>query len=1614
MTSRLDRRDGSMSSSRSDGGISPRKAAILEALRRARGFTAERSQILPRDKSIPAPLSYAQQRLWFIEQMEPGSPAYIGNTALRLRGKVRVDLMKRAVQQLVERHDMLRTSFAWLDGEPVQEVQEHWDGNLEMVDLRGASDPKQQLRALIREDAQRPCDFTRGSLFRVTLFSLDDEEWVLLLTLHHIASDGWSMGIVLRELSALYGACVREESIKLRELPVQYADFAVWQREWLRGGALEEQMAYWRAQLQGTTGVLELPTDYQRPLVKGWRGKQVEFVVGEKAAEGLRRLGHQVDATLFMTLLAALQTMLWRYTGQNDISIGTPIANRNRDEIEGLVGFFVNMLVMRAEVNGEQSFVEHLRKVREVALGAYEHQDVPFEKLVEELQLERDPGRTPLFQVTFSLQNLGVTTPRFDDLDVTVDEKELANCNYDLLVEAHDGAKGLRLVLHYDVALFADETIRRMCAQLGELLVRIAENPGQSIAQLSGIGDRERSQVLEWNATERAFPRKVSVHEVFEALVKNHEQSVAVVSQGKAASYGELNRRANQMAHYLREQGVGSQTLVGVCVERSLEMVVALLGILKAGGAYMPLDAEYPQERLAFMLSDSGAQLVITEDKLRECLASVPVKAISIDGDAGQICRQSDVNPKSVTGGEDLAYVMYTSGSTGQPKGVMIPHRGITRLVCNADYVKLGPNERLLQMAPVSFDASTFEIWGALLNGGRLVLMPAGQASLEEIGKVVKGEGVTVLWLTAALFDAMVRERVEDLSGVKQMLAGGDVVTVESARKYLAHSEAGTLINGYGPTEGTTFSCCHGVTELESGVKSVPIGKAIANTQAYIADQDLRLALVGTVGELYLGGEGLGRGYWKQAELTAEKFVPNPYSPTPGARLYRTGDRVRYGLGGAIEFLGRIDEQVKIRGHRIEPGEIQRALTAYECVREAVVATQVGVGGEKQLVAYVVLKESAEGTGGAEKPEISHERLREYLQGRLPEYMVPWAIVTLKELPLTANGKVDRRRLPKVESAGAGVREYEAPRTAVQEILCGVWSELLHVERVGIHDSFFELGGHSLLATRLVSRVRRSLHVELPLRKLFEEPTVAGLAQAIEEQSRNGKSVLRMERVSRERHLPLSYAQQRLWFIDQLEPGNAAYNISMALWLKGKLRVEALQRAIDTIVRRHEVLRTYFAWIEGGPVQVIAEQMAVPIEVQDLPMLDSLEREAEIARQVAESAAHPFDLRCGPLLRVRVVRAGEREQALLLCMHHIVSDGWSIGILLRELSALYAAYIEDRHAPLAELPVQYADFSVWQREWLEGGAIEEQLGYWREQLRGTTGVLGLPVDYQRPLIKGSRGRQTGFGLDEKTAEGLRKLGRQADATLFMTLLAGLQALLWRYTGESDISVGTPIANRNREEIEGLIGFFVNMLVMRSHVQGQDSFVEHLQRVRSVALGAYEHQDVPFEKLVEEVQLERDPGRTPLFQVTISLQNADTMNLELHGLTASGLRNVDLVSKYDLSVEAYEAGRGLGVALRYDPELFTGETMERMGRHLSELLQRVAEDPEARIAIADLTTMGGAEREQVLEWNRTDREYGAGRSVQELFEDQVRRCSERIALVSEKESVSYRTLNQRAN
>ena len=1886
------------------------------------------------DQLTAFPLSFGQQRLWFLEQLEPNSSLYNMPIVVRMTGRLDFGALEQSLQALAARHEALRTRFVCLEENPMQIVDAEPTIKLRLVDLSGGgrgaggtevwdadgttrdtdrsvesvptregeAGREAEAKRLIQAEVNRPFDLGTEQLVRAMLLRLGSEEHLFVVVMHHIISDEWSLKIFFRELADFYDGFVRGRPAALAELPIQYADYAVWQREWLEGEIFEKQLGFWRDQLAGNPPVTELPASRERRSRPAFRGSSQTRALGGDLRDALKKLAQGEEATLFMVLLAGFDALLYRYTQEEDIIVGSPISGRHRLETEDLIGFFVNTLPLRTNLAGNPTFQELLGRVRETTLGAFAHQDLPFDKLVAELQPERSLNHMPFTKVMFVVQQAPLEEAQMAGLKVEFLDLESCTAKFDITVYVQESSHGMEARIEYNRDLFDSAGISRLLEHFETLLQGIAANPKQRLSELPLLGAEEQRQLLgEWNNTAADYPRGKSIAELFEAQAEKAPEAIAVVFGEQALTYRELNVRANQLANYLKHFKIGLETPVGICVERSVEMVVGLLAILKAGGAYVPLDKNYPKDRLAFMMEDTQTPVLLTQQHLLSQLPRHSAKVICLDADWELIARESRENPGPTATSESLAYVMYTSGSTGKPKGVAVPHRAVNRLVFNSNFIRLDAGDRIAQVSNISFDAATFEIWGALLNGAKLIGITRDVAlSSRDFARELREQGISAIFLTAAVFNQVASEVPGAFETVGTVIAGGEALDPKWVRAVLKQRPPQRLVNGYGPSENTTFTCCYHAREVPKDATNVPIGRPISNTQVYILDRHLNLVPIGAPGELHAGGDGLARGYWNRPQMTAEKFILNPFEKGSSPQyLYKTGDLARYLADGNIEFLGRLDQQVKIRGFRIELGEIETILGEHSGVRECVVTVCGKATAEKRLVAYFV---------PSGKPAPNASELRNFLTLKLPDYMVPSAFVELELLPLTPNGKVDRSALPAPDQGRPELeKRYAAPRDEVELRLTKIWEEVLGVRPIGIEDKFFDLGGHSLLAVRVIGQMEKAFGRKLRLATIFQAPTIQQLAAIIREEIAEssvttGTSLVEIQAsgsrpplflvhgagggmfwgyVNLSRHLghdqpvygfksrgldgqeelgrieemaaqyigdlrsmqprgpyylggycfggniafemarqltaqgeevallallncappnseycrmrwtpiwwlrfsrnllywanyftslssaqrreffrwkweglkkrlagfrgaaqaeaskvdagslvdlssfppeqrrvweahiralldyhpeayagrvhlfrspghplwcsfdphygwdevakggvtmavvpgaherileepcvkvvaaelekvlrgnqgpmaearmqadqrppltksiqprkraetaPLSLGQQRVWVLEQLEPGQPAHCQFAVLRIKGDLNAEVLEESLSEIIRRHEVLRTVFPSENGNPVQRIRPAAQL--------RLDRLEgrtfSEAELFRIVEEASRRPFDLTCETPIRPTLVKWEEKDHSLLLFMHELAADAETLTLIFRELSQLYPAFCNGRPSPLPDLPVQYADFAVWQRERSEAGAWDEQLAFWKTQLKGVLPLLDLPTDRPRPALQSYRAARETRLLPKKLAQELGRISQKhgvSDASVF---LAALEILLQRHSRQDDLVLGMPITHRDRPEWEGLAGNFANLLVLRTNLSGDPTFQELLARIQETMSAAFSHQEVPFGRLVEELRPARAQSYHPLFQVLFTRHEAAPATVSGNGLAISPMELDPSAIKFDLSFHVRETAQGLTVSIEYATDLFEARTIERMLGHWETLLEAIVAEPNKRVSEMPMLTR--VEKQVVLwEWNQTEKEYPKDKTLTDLFEQQAARTPEAEALICGNARLTYGDLEARA-
>ncbi|WP_416422490.1 non-ribosomal peptide synthase/polyketide synthase [Pseudomonas sp. App30] len=1562
----------------------PRLQDCAARLRDSSGARAPALVAGPRPERLP--LASNQARLWFIWQLEPESTAYHINSGLRLLGALDQPALEQAFNRVLARHESLRTRLVDDGQGPQQLIDAPWPFELPARRVPPA-DARTEAGHLLRQ----PFDLQQGPLLRAELLQLEEQEHWLLLSMHHIVSDGWSMQVLIDELTQAYAALTAEREPQWPALPLQYADYALWQHQWLAAGEGQRQLDYWRTQLGNEHPVLELPGDHPRPARASHRGAVWAFELDVARAERLREQARQQGATPFMWLLAAFKTLLYRYSGQADLRIGVPQANRQRLETEGLIGFFVNTQVLRSQLDGRAPFTQLLAQVRDVTLQAQAHPDLPFDQLVEALQPPRSLSHNPLFQVMFShlpatrgLERIGQA-----GLQIAPLPSHEETLQFDLQLYTRDTAEGgLRGALSYALDLFEASSIERLGGHWLQLIDALLADPAQPLDSVPLLTEAEREQIVHgFNATARDYSATALLPELLVQQRHASADAIALVHGEQRLSYAELHARANRLAHRLQAQGIGRDDLVGIAALRSVELVVGLLGIIKAGAAYLPMDPEYPPERLAYMLEDSGVKLLLTQRALLDSLPTV--------GGAERWCLDdgSDAawpahEPLLDTQPGQLAYCIYTSGSTGKPKAAGNSHEALhNRLAWMQQAYRLTAADRVLQKTPFSFDVSVWEFFWPLMTGATLVMAdPGAHRDPAALQAVIEREQVTTLHFVPSMLQLFIAAGAlrGGCPSLTRIICSGEALSHDLQSQCLAEHPA-ALYNLYGPTEAA-IDVTHWTCHLEPGQFAVPIGEPIANTAIHILDAELQPVPVGVTGELYIGGINLARGYLGRPALTAERFVPNPFG---AGRLYRSGDLARYRDSGVIEYAGRIDHQIKVRGLRIELGEIEACLLEQPGVREAVVIDRASPQGV-QLIGYLV--------GEA----LALDAIRDVLRARLPDYMVPAQLIALAQMPLSPNGKLERRLLPEPHWQS---RAYEAPQGATEVLVAQVWAEVLGVAEVGRGDDFFALGGHSLLAIRMVSRLRQALNLELAVRQVFDTPQLADFARAL---GGIASPSIRLQRRERPVLLPLSHAQGRLWFLWQMEPRSSAYNMPMALRLRGTLHIERLREAFGQLVGRHETLRTTFATVDGQAVQRIHPSIALDMPQIDLGALPAEQRQARARELALHEVREPFDLHNGPLIRVQLLRLDAEEHHLLLTLHHSISDGWSLTVLVDELASLY------RQVAPAPLPLQYADYALWQRDWLAGPEGERQVAYWQQQLQGAPAVLELPGDFPRPAEQSYRGANLRWRLPRETGLALRALSQAQQATPFMTALAVFNVLLYRYSGQDDLCLGVPIANRQRGETEGLIGFFVNTQVLRTRLDAEQPFAALLQQVKATALQAQAHQDLPFEQLVEIVQPARSLSHNPLFQVLFSHErHARERRVELDGLSLEAMSGDSATAQFDLSLFMDEnADDSLTFNFNYATDLFSAATVQRLSAHFTRLLTAVLQAPE--LPVGQLPLLDAAEQQaRLASVNDSARQYPA-LHFEHCVAEQARRTPQAVAVSDGRQALSFAELDARAN
>lgn len=1605
--------------------ITANKADIIAALKQRDLNNAEDApqKITSVNREEDLVLSYSQQRLWFVDKFEGSSIQYNMPVALKLDGKLNKVALEASIKAIVSRHEVLRTTFADRNGEPVQVVNNNPNVHLVQIDLCGIDNQQQTVLDMIAEEAISSFDLSTDLMLRVSLLTLESERHVLLATFHHIAADGWSIGVVIEELMTFYRAFCYQQPSPLPPLEVQYADYASWQRAQLSGASLDKKLSFWQQHLAGAPHVHNLPLDRVRPLKQDFSGDIYQQLIDRALLDQVKESTSVHEVTLFMLLQSVFALLLSRYSGEHDVVMGTPVAGRLNKALEPMIGFFVNTLVLRTRFDDEMSFASLLGHTKQMTLSVFEHQDIPYDMLVDVIRPQRSLSYSPLFQIDFSLQNNDIKELSLADLTLSQFPDTGKTAKFDLALAIEESDDGLYLNWNYATSLFDRSTIARMAGNFEILLKGLVSKPQENVFNVDMLSEQERQLQVQWNNTAVDYPQDKCIHELFEAQVEQNPDRIALIFEEQQLTYGELNSKANQLAHYLiKEKQVKPDTLVGIYLERSLEMVIGILAIQKAGGAYVPLDPDYPEARLAYMLEDARLGIVLTQNHL--CKSPVTdTQGLCLDNAViqQQLAAQPTTNLQTKWLGlhpNHLSYVIYTSGSTGKPKGVMVEHQAIVNRIdwMDREYGS-EPTDRILQKTPFSFDVSVWEFFWPLAVGAGLVLAkPGGHKDPAYLSALIRDQQITKLHFVPAMLGSMLLHGgLSTCTTLQQVFCSGEALPLQHAKDFQASCAWAELHNLYGPTEAAIDVSYWACSPSDDDLNSVPIGRAIQNIQLHVLNAQRRPVPQGVAGELHIGGVGLARGYLNRPDLTAEKFIFNQFhEENISARLYKTGDLVCWLPDGNLEFLGRIDDQVKIRGFRIELGEIESTLCTHQDVKGAIVVVKdsSSIVGDKRLIAYVVsnvleLQDESETSAAAHEDFIN--TLRQYLSQSLPDYMLPSAFVLLEKFPLTPNGKVDRKALPAPRIVRQELVELS---TETEKILAKLWKKLLGLEQVNTNDNFFEVGGHSLLSMRLINEIVSTFSIEMNVKTLFENPKLRDLAQIIDNGVKQAYEPI--AKAPCDIALPLSFSQQRLWFIDQLGSGGTEYNLPMGIKINGKLNKVALAQAINAVVERHEVLRSVYHNVDGKGIQVVQNIDSVPMDMIDLCSMTPAEQDERIMELLHKQADKPFDLQQDLMLRVGLICVAEEQHVLLLTAHHIATDGWSMGILVKEFVSLYQSFNQGKASSLPELSIQYADYAYWLRQSISGERLAGQQQYWLNLLADAPQLHQLPLDFPRPANLQFDAQSYGRSLPPQLAEKVTALAQQKNVTEFMLLQACYALLVGRWSGENDVVIGSPIAGRNHKDVEPLIGFFINILVLRTRLDKNANFDALLAQTKTNVLGAFEHRDVPLEVIIDGLHLERDVSHSPLFQLSFTFQNNENVELSIPELHIANLNFPSKRTIYDLSLFVSLDQHGLHINWLYNKSLFLPQTIKRLTDGFAALLASVVDDPV--IAIGELPVIGDDEVKLLKKWQSPSLQplTALNQSIQATFEALVEQTPDAIAVTCEGKNMTYAELNEEAN
>ncbi|MGE5500215.1 MAG: amino acid adenylation domain-containing protein, partial [Syntrophothermus sp.] len=1426
--------------------------AALDELRRLGLLSASKA------KYKMAPVSYSQRRLWFIDKMEK-SPAYNLPAAIILEGKLDISALENAFYSLIRRHEILRTVFVETDGVPFQKILNETSFKLAVSDVSQEENKEQKVKALIDKELNRCFDLSEGPLMTCSLVRTDANKYWMIFNMHHIISDGWSVGVLISELTQFYNSSVKNINAPLENLKVQYSDYVRRQNKLLEDPGSDVHRTYWLEKFSGELPVSDLPSDKPRPVYKTFSGKMHEITIDENLHRKIESFCRQKNASLFMFMLAVVNVLINKYTGKSDIITGTPVSGREQRDLEEQIGFYVNTIPLRNKIESSRNFAAFLEDVKKNCIEAYDHQIYPFDLLIEDLKLERNTGRNPLFETVVSLQEANADKLEFEGLKTTIVENEIPFSKFDLHFNIEESSSVLKISIIYNTDLYTDARIKRAGLHLMEILNNVLLSPDTAITDIEFITAEERERILKvFNNTSASYPKDRTIAELFEETASKYPEKAAVVYKGTPVSYRQLNEWSNFLAEKLRNScGVKIEEPVAILMERSHYLVASILGVLKAGGAYLPLDTKMPDERLKFILGDVKADLLLA-DKMTDNINYHSGQVICIDE---KFFEDSEGRPDYCSGktSSNLAYILYTSGSTGTPKGSMIEDRSVIRLVKNTNYINLTDKDRLLSVSSMSFDAVTMDLWGSLLNGGTLYLEDTEDyLDPEKLGRFISEYKLNLMLVPTGLFvrltEADYQNDLKLFSGIKTLIVGGDRLPYISANRLLELYPGIQLINGYGPTENTTFTTFYNVNSVH--LNDIPIGKPVSNTTVYIFNESGNLCPEGVPGELYIGGDGLSRGYVNRPDLNRERFVPNPLNKNE--ILYRSGDICEWCEDGNIRFIGRNDDQLKIRGFRVETGEIENTAAKFKGIKNTKVLV-IQEDEQKELALYY----TSDG-------KIKEDEIRTYLSDILADYMIPKYFVQMDEFPLNNNGKVDTKAFPKPGISKNNRSIKSGPLTITERKLAGIFENILSVGNIPLSSSFFSLGGHSLKAIKAVSAIQKELSVNVSLKEFFAHPDILSLSEII--RGRKREAVGTIPAVTEAEYYELSHAQKRLWVLDKIEKLKSAYNVPLALLINDTLDINALQSAFDSLIFRNESLRTVFIEKEGAPFQKILGSVKNPVKVLDFSSSDDPDQSA--LAYITGEAQRAFDLQEFPLIRLYLIKIAPEKQLLFINIHHIICDGWSVNVMVSELFTAYSRYINNSDEAAAPAPdiIQYKDYAAWQNRMINSGENNTDRTYWLEKLGGDISVMDVPADFPRPAVKTYIGKSYYYSFPSDLKNGLDKFILEKRSSLFITLNAAIKVLLHKYTGAEDIIIGSPLAGRNHPDLENQIGCFVNTLALRDSIKPDMTFVEFLEGVKKTSVDAYTYQMYPFDKLLDEIKISRDTSHSPLFDIVIVLNN----------------------------------------------------------------------------------------------------------------------------------------------